>query len=998
IKSHWLGYVGEQVQKKSVPQEQSEFYQKFKLTKESEWDSLNFVLTGHKVATKSNTQKLSAGGCTLNKRVYGWHPYWVGTVYNNYDWSMLSDLCYFSYDVSPSTGNNTNGSFAWTTSGAVTTAIANGVNAHICATMFSGHSTFWASSTAQQTFITNVITLVQNRGGKGVNVDFEGMGASDKVPFTAFMTNLCNQMHAAIPGSEVSIALYAVDWSGTFDVPALNNVCDYFIFMGYDYYYSGSSTAGPESPLYNFQTSYNYTISKTITYYINQGMTPAKLLTGLPYYGREWETNAGTVPSATTGGFTSSRTYNVVRDNLSGYYNSVQREPNSFTNYYSFQVGGLWRQCWIDDDETLKYKYDIINQRGTGGIGIWALGYDDGYTELWDAIRDRFSSCAVVPCTDTIWDMGGPLRNYYNNENYTTTISPPGASSVQLAFSQFDVELNFDTLWIYDGTSTASPLIGSYTGTNSPGTVASTQGNITIRFKSDGGTVNPGYTAIWSCMADNVVPTTSVSAPTPWVTQNFTANFTDADNGGGSGIEKSFYQVLDYNGTEWRANNTHGFFSDNFDLAIHPDWTSASGVWGISGGYLQQTDEANTNTNIYAPLTQNLSNRYLYQWSGNIDGAGTNRRAGIHFFCDSAQYANRKNSYFIWYRVDQDQVQFYKVVNDVFTLENTISYTLNPNQWYDNKVTYDRISGQIQIWIDNNYVGSWTDPSPYSNGNYISFRSGNCIYTVNDLKVYRSRAATAAISVGTGNANDIRFENTNPSTPSAKIKSITKDNANNLSAISFQDLNVDWTKPLINGVVVSDGITTDIDTSASATTLAGNWIAFTDTNSAIAQYEYAIGSTPGAQDAKVWTVNGGATIMASNSLSLLNNQLYYISVRATDGAGLVSDSVVSDGVLILTTLGVNEWNLNTGVLVYPNPSSGKVTVKFSLEKDEKIQSLQLINSLGQMIALSPSLISFEKNYYSFEIDPATLNLAAGVYHIKLNFGRTERVVKLILQN
>jgi spore germination protein YaaH len=982
---------------KRIQQEQSEFYRKFKFTKDAQWDSLNEVLTGHHFIQKTSANKTS-GGCTLNKRVYGWHPYWNGSTYLNYDWNMLSDLCYFDYSVSPTTGNNTNSSFAWSTSGAVTNAINNGVNAHICATLFSSHSTFWSSSSAQQTLITNLINLVSARGGKGVNIDFEGMGSSDKVPFTNFMTNLSSQMHAAIPGSEVSIALYAVDWSGTFDMPTLNSVCDYFIFMGYDYYWSGSSTAGPESPLYNFQTSYNYTLSKTITYYIKQGASPSKLLAGLPYYGREWETTGSAAPSSTTGGFTSTRTYNTVKNNTSGYYNSIQWEPNSFSNYYSFQVGAAWRQCWIDDETSLSYRYDIVNQRGIGGIGIWALGYDDGYLQLWDAIKNKFSSCAIVPCSDTLWDMGGPNRNYYDNENYSYTISPPGASSVQLAFSQFSTELNYDTLWIYDGSSTTAPLIGAYSGTNSPGTVTSTQGNITIKFKSDGNTVSAGYTAVWTCLSDNVAPLTSVSAPASWITQNFTANFTDTDNSGGSGIEKSFYQVIDYNGTEWRANHTHGFLSDNFDAAIHPDWTIASGNWAINTGYLQQSDETNANTNIYAQLTQNLSNRYLYHWAGNIDGTGTNRRAGIHFFCDSAQYANRKNSYFLWFRVDQDQVQFYKVVNDVFTLENTVSYPLNPNQWYDYKVSYDRISGQMQVWIDDNYAGSWTDPSPYSNGNYVSFRSGNCVYTVNDLKVYRSRAASALISVGPGNTNDIRYENTTPSAIAAKIKSITKDNANNLSPIAYQDLNVDWTKPPTTGVLVSDGLAADTDTSTSTSTLAGNWIAFTDTNSAIAQYEYAIGSNPGAQDAKAWTVNGASTIMASNGLSLVNNQLYYISVRATDGAGLVSDSVVSDGVLILTTAGVNEWLENAGMLVYPNPSAGKVKIKITLENGEELKSVQLINSIGQLIQLSAGISGTGNNDVFFELDPAALSLAAGVYYVKLVSNRKERISKLILKN
>ncbi len=79
---------------------------------------------------------------------------------------------------------------------------------------------------------------------------------------------------------------------------------------------------------------------------------------------------------------------------------------------------------------------------------------------------------------------------------------------------------------------------------------------------------------------------------------------------------------------------TMDFFADNFDIAIHPDWTSNQGTWAIAGNAFMQTDETNAaNTNIYAALTQTLSNRYLYNFYGKIDGAGTTRRAGFHFFC-----------------------------------------------------------------------------------------------------------------------------------------------------------------------------------------------------------------------------------------------------------------------------------------------------------------------------------------------------------------------------
>lgn len=484
---------------KSIMQEQSEFYSAFKFTNDNSWDSLNTVLNGNAPSGKSNAK---TAACNLTKKVFGWHPYWVGSVYTAYDWNMLSDFCYFDYAVSPTTGQNTNTSFAWSTSAAVTAAKANGKKIHICATLFAAHSTFWASSGAQTTFINNIVSLLNSRGGNGVNIDFEGMGSADKTPFKNFMINLNNALAAANPNYELSMALYAVEWSSTFDIPALNPIVDNFIIMGYDYYYSGSTTAGPESPLYNFQTTYNYTVAKSITYYLKQGVTASKLLLGLPYYGREWETTGATAPSSTTGNFTSSRTYSYVKNNPATYSTTNKKwESTCYNPFYVYLSGGMNRQCWIDDVYSMGRKYDLVNQRRIGGIGIWALGYDNGYSDLWQLIEDKFSNCAVQPCTDSLFDMGGPYRNYYDNEAYSYSIAPNGTSKVQLQFKSFALEQGYDTLFLYNGSTTAAPLIGAYTGTNSPGTVTSTGTVITIRFKSDVGVVNSGFKIIYNCVS-----------------------------------------------------------------------------------------------------------------------------------------------------------------------------------------------------------------------------------------------------------------------------------------------------------------------------------------------------------------------------------------------------------------------------------------------------------------------------------------------------------------
>ncbi len=495
---------------KSIMQQQSEKYSSYNFNTDAQFDSLRVAeLNGSLSENKINA--ISTSTCVLNKRVLGWHPYWVGSTYTNYQWNLLSDLVYFDYTVSSSTGNNTNTSFAWSTASVVTVAKANGTKVHICATMFSGHSTFWASSSAQTTFINNIVSLLNARGGNGVNIDFEGMGGSDNAPFVTFMTNLNNALNTANPAYELSVCLYAVDWSTTFNIPALNSIVNFYTIMGYDYYYGGSAQAGPTSPLYNYQTGYNYTVSKSITSYIKAGATPSKILMGLPYYGREWEVTSNTTPANTTGAFNSSRTLDYVATNTATYSAANKKwEANCYSPYYAYLSGGNWRHCFIDDIYSLGRKYDMVNQRGLGGIGIWALGYDNTTTAYWTLIQNKFSNCAPIVCNDSIFDMGGPTRNYYDNEKYNYTLSAPTGSLVKLQFKSFSTEQGFDSLSIYNGTSTLSPLIGSYTGTNTPGTITSSGQFLTLKYKSDGSTNSLGFKAIKSCISPSV--TTSISS------------------------------------------------------------------------------------------------------------------------------------------------------------------------------------------------------------------------------------------------------------------------------------------------------------------------------------------------------------------------------------------------------------------------------------------------------------------------------------------------------
>jgi hypothetical protein len=105
-------------------------------------------------------------------------------------------------------------------------------------------------------------------------------------------------------------------------------------------------------------------------------------------------------------------------------------------------------------------------------------------------------------CGTTVYDPGGPSGNYANNVFVTNTYCPtvPG-EVVTLTFTQFATEQNFDFVTIFNGPDVTAPILGTFSGTNLPGTFISTHptGCITVRFTSDFTIVSAGFAATIRC-------------------------------------------------------------------------------------------------------------------------------------------------------------------------------------------------------------------------------------------------------------------------------------------------------------------------------------------------------------------------------------------------------------------------------------------------------------------------------------------------------------------
>ncbi len=178
-------------------------------------------------------------------------------------------------------------------------------------------------------------------------------------------------------------------------------------------------------------------------------------------------------------------------------------------------------------------------------------------------------------CTGTIYDSGGPTGNYTGNTSSTVTIAPPGASQVTIHFTQFDMEAGYDYLYVYDGPTTASPVIGSFTGTTIPADVTSSGGSITVRQYSDPYVEGAGFTIQWTCITPTNPPVANFKAD---VTQTCTGNirFTDLTTGGA---------------TSWLWN----FGDGNTSTQQHPVHSYlTNGTFTVS---LQATNAYGNNTN-----------------------------------------------------------------------------------------------------------------------------------------------------------------------------------------------------------------------------------------------------------------------------------------------------------------------------------------------------------------------------------------------------------------
>mgnify|MGYP001193300394 FL=1 len=366
----------------------------------NEKENHNHYIISYELADSvAKNKQIHSNRFQLTHEVVGYLPYWEYHEYPELDYSLISQINYFSAELNQFgdiiDSNN------WENLYFIEFAQSQGVKVKLCATLFnsSSLSTLLDNYFYRQNAINNLLNAVLQAGADGIDIDFENLPSSQKDNLVLFMEELSATFHSVMEDPIITMAIPAIDWSNAWDIQQLIDIVDGLFIMGYNYFYSGSQSAGPVSPLGGYFYDLNYSVNDYIS---KSGNQTDKLILGLPYYGYDWPVANSSINSNTLD-FGSAKTFADYKASYSEY-NSYW-DNSSSTAWISYMNGNTnsWNQYWFDNPASLARKYEFAKSKNLSGVGIWALGYDDDYPDLWDTLYNSF-----------INEMHGDVNNDFN--------------------------------------------------------------------------------------------------------------------------------------------------------------------------------------------------------------------------------------------------------------------------------------------------------------------------------------------------------------------------------------------------------------------------------------------------------------------------------------------------------------------------------------------------------------------------------------------------------
>ena len=540
-------------------------------------------------------------------------------------------------------------------------------------------------------------------------------------------------------------------------------------------------------------------------------------------------------------------------------------------------------------------------------------------------INDNPTVTLLTSQTGVLTDFGGLTGNYGDDERKLYRIHVAGADSIALEFQQFDLEPDYDFLWIYNGDSEFSPLLGRW-NTLSPGRVVAVGEDMTVEFRSDCATTAAGWKAQWSAcqqspgggddgggtgiggddddpeedpeeeeeddseeeppVVDNANPQTQINLDqTQWITQDFDAPFTDTDD---SGIKWAFYQIIESDGLEWYAHGDQGFVCDNFDYGLNPDvWVNnSSNPWVVQDGVLCQNNASAGYVGVAAHYNGSSHTAYLYDFYLKFNAG---EKCSFFFNCNNApSLTSLFSGYEVCFDKSNHTVSVYRLILGAKRLlkKNDQVYFLDETSYFC-RVIYDHTTGEIIVMRHANKLLRTVDNVlATTQDSYIGLVTRHASVCVDNLRVYGSRASSVHISVGSADTCNIQTQ-AEYGQGRAKLKSVVVDKAYKFSTLTERLLRVDYTAP---PAVADITLQLDYETLFDGTQqvhVSASWPPSSDEQPGVCHYYYHDAACNHCQWNPNWTDN--ITLLSCHDcFTYTTNQIVSFSVIVENIAGLRS--------------------------------------------------------------------------------------------------------------
>jgi hypothetical protein len=321
--------------------------------------------------------------------VMGIQPYWMEQEYTTYNFNALSTYSFLGYLVDGQSGR-IQPAFQQDAIKSVPDALSAGCNLQF---LFldkksSNILALLKNKNAQAIFSDSLARLLVQQKADGVTIYFQALPDHQRAAFTSFITALSGTLKSVNKDFKINIVIPPYDPFYNYDLRALHSYVDYFII---DFTQAGGETAGPLAPL---DGNASKSLSGAVSRYLQGDIPPAQLSLLLPYYGAVWKKGKDGNPDV----FSRYVSYSDIRKQYPSDTVPIFDETTAaFFIEVRDQYGIVKEEIWFDDGISMSMKYDFVMKNKLGGVALWTLGADNGTTDLWDALVDKF----VV--TDTLF-------------------------------------------------------------------------------------------------------------------------------------------------------------------------------------------------------------------------------------------------------------------------------------------------------------------------------------------------------------------------------------------------------------------------------------------------------------------------------------------------------------------------------------------------------------------------------------------------------------------